>query len=117
KTKPSRLISEQEQNVLRQKNNNIELLLYTGLTKELRQEGYARETIRRIQQLRKTMDLAIDDLIHVTFHTKDKELKESIERFKKLIMTETLTEDLIEAHCLKEFQFSINNKSLYLNIN
>ncbi|MHA1228440.1 MAG: DUF5915 domain-containing protein, partial [Candidatus Hodarchaeales archaeon] len=97
-------------------NDEYTLYLFTELSLELEQEGCAREVIRRIQQLRKNLNLAIDDRILISFNSEESVIKDSIDRFRELIMTETLAKELNEDQSLDEFQFSINRKSLYLKI-
>ncbi len=49
-----------------QMENNVFIILDTTLTEELIQEGYAREFVSRIQQIRKAMDFEVSD--HIEIH-------------------------------------------------
>lgn len=70
--------------------NNKFIILNTDLSKELILEGYAREAVSKIQNLRKTMGLDIADRIKL-YYNADGEIADSFEMFKKYIMDETLS--------------------------
>lgn len=65
------------------------IVLDTNLTKELIQEGYAREFISKIQQIRKNNGYEMMDKIQISY-TSDDEIKEAIEVFDEFIKDETL---------------------------
>jgi isoleucyl-tRNA synthetase len=67
--------------------------LVTDLTPELVREGLAREFVRRVQDLRKTADLAVADRIKVNV-VATPGLKEAIEAHRDYITAETLTVEL-----------------------
>lgn len=69
------------------------LILDTKITPELRAEGFARELIRRIQEMRKEMDLNIEEFIGTTVSTDD-EIIELLEPHKEFISTETRSKSL-----------------------
>ena len=58
------------------------------VTPEIRAEGYAREVIRRIQQMRKDIDLEVDDYI-VTAIKAGREMAEALEAQRDLVARET----------------------------
>ena len=66
------------------------------LSEALIQEGYAREIIRHIQQLRKQNGLQVDDRIHLYLSSNNKQLKTVISNqdLTKIIMHETLAVSL-----------------------
>ncbi len=70
--------------------NNEFVILNTTLTTELINEGIARETISKIQQLRKTMNFEIIDRIKVEYNSND-EYAEAIKEFIEFIKNETLS--------------------------
>ncbi|MHA1852086.1 MAG: isoleucine--tRNA ligase [Candidatus Heimdallarchaeaceae archaeon] len=70
------------------------LLFNTKLTKSLKQEGYVRDLIRRVQTMRKELDLAYTQSIRLVISC-DEFGKESINKFKDYIMGETLSKELI----------------------
>ena len=69
--------------------NNF-VILNTVITKELENEGLARETISKVQQLRKTMDFDITDRINMYIDATS-EYKENIKDYLDMIKDETLT--------------------------
>jgi isoleucyl-tRNA synthetase len=75
--------------------------LVTDLTPELVREGLAREFVRRVQDLRKTADLAVADRIKVNV-VATPGLKEAIESNRDYITTETLTVELRYAEPVPE---------------
>jgi isoleucyl-tRNA synthetase len=75
----------------------LQIAISGEVTPELRREGLARDVVRHIQQIRKDMNLNIEDRIHVTYQADDGELAQAIEDWKSAgtghawgIMEETL---------------------------
>lgn len=96
------------------------VILYTKLTDELKREGLAREIVRAIQDLRKSVDLNIEDRIIsvVQFDEKNGELPRMIEEFEKYIKAETLSTDLLKK-TENEFhtkEFSLNGHNITIGI-
>lgn len=69
--------------------NNF-VILNTVITRELENEGLARETISKVQQLRKTMNFDITDRINMYIDATS-EYKENIKDYLDMIKDETLT--------------------------
>ncbi|MBZ3934847.1 isoleucine--tRNA ligase [Methanimicrococcus blatticola] len=65
------------------------------LTKELESEGYTREVIRRIQDMRKELNLAVDDQITAAVLIKDQHVSDLIKDMTSLIATEVRAGELI----------------------
>lgn len=76
--------------------NNLFIVLDTNLTQELIDEGYAREFISRIQQMRKAKDLQMMDKIKITFHAGE-EIQKAVEIHKAYIQEETLAIEIVFA--------------------
>ncbi len=70
--------------------NNKFVILNTTLTKDLINEGLARETVSKVQQLRKNLDFDITDRINMYIDASD-EYKDSIKDYQNMIKEETLT--------------------------
>ncbi len=70
--------------------------LDTVLTPELEQEGLVREMLRRVQDLRKTADLAISDRIDVVYQASGK-LSAAMKAHADKIMSEVLAVSLTES--------------------
>lgn len=69
--------------------NNKFIILNTELTRDLILEGLAREFVSKVQNMRKTMGLDIENRIEL-YYDGDDEIKEAVETFKDYIMEETL---------------------------
>ena len=71
--------------------NNLFIILDTTLTKELIEEGYAREFISKVQQMRKNNNYEMMDRINIYFDGDDK-IAGAVSAYKDYIMKETLAE-------------------------
>ena len=71
--------------------NNMVVVISTEITEELKREGWVREFIRIVQDIRKDMALPYDARIAVTIQTDD-ELAEVIEAYRDTIAGEVLAE-------------------------
>lgn len=72
----------------------VVVALDTQITPELKAEGYAREVVRYIQDLRKQANFQVDDRIQAYVVTSDPELKQALEQFSDYLKRETLSETL-----------------------
>jgi isoleucyl-tRNA synthetase len=82
-------ISEQEnENIARADVEEMMLFLDKTLTKELEAEGFAREIVRRIQSMRKELDLEVEEQIITELAITDKK-KPALEQWKEYIVQET----------------------------
>ncbi|MCG4565668.1 isoleucine--tRNA ligase [Anaerosalibacter bizertensis] len=68
---------------------NLFVILDTTLTKELLNEGYAREFISKVQQMRKNNGYEMLDNINI-YYNGDNEIEKAVEEYKDYIMKETL---------------------------
>jgi len=71
----------------------LTIALATELTEELRDEGYAREMINKIQNLRKTSGFDVTDRIRVRVFSTDR-LVSAASKHKEFISRETLAQEL-----------------------
>ena len=69
--------------------NNLFVILDTTLTKELENEGYAREFISKVQQMRKNNGYEVLDNINIYYDGVD-EIEEAINEYEDFIKSETL---------------------------
>lgn len=69
--------------------NNLFVILDTTLTRELLNEGYAREFVSKVQQMRKANGYDVLDNINI-YYDGDDEIKEAVELYEDYIKTETL---------------------------
>ena len=83
--------------------NNVFLILDTNISEELLKEGYVREVISKVQQLRKQTGLEVLDHIKVTINSEDvvvNSLKESLDHFKSEVLADEVefTNESIEEY-------------------
>ena len=76
--------------------NNLFVILDTELNDELLNEGYVREFVSKIQQLRKKKDLDILDNIKITYKSDD-EVEKALASEEEFIKTETLAKELVNS--------------------
>ena len=88
----TRIIAKEGYNVLA--NDNKIIILNTELSSELVNEGLARETVSKVQQLRKNNGYNIEDRIKIYYSSSD-EYTDAIEDFREFIMSETLAIDIV----------------------
>ena len=93
--------------------NNLFVILDTTLTTELIEEGYAREFISKIQQIRKASNFDVLDNIDIDF-CGDDEIAQAVENFKDYIKSETLAleinrvdDESLEKHNLNDHMTGI----------
>ncbi len=98
------------------------LFLDTYLDKGLLEEGLVRDLVRRIQGMRKDIDLEYTAKISILYEG-DEEVKEAIDRFSDYICTETLAECIEEGKPSEsgdkvyEKDWKIGKKEVHLAIN
>ncbi|WP_407313012.1 isoleucine--tRNA ligase [Desulfosporosinus sp. SB140] len=73
--------------------DNLFVILDTTLTKELIDEGYAREFVSKIQQMRKNNDYEMMDRIKIFFDS-DEKMAEAVKIFEDYIKQETLADSI-----------------------
>lgn len=71
--------------------NTLTIALVTSLTDDLRDEGYAREMVNKIQNMRKSSGLEVTDRITVALRPSER-LRTAINRHEEFICRETLAE-------------------------
>lgn len=87
--------------------SNRVIILNTELTQDLINEGIARETISKVQQLRKNNDYNIEDRINI-YYTSDDDYTNSIKDYIDFIKKETLALSIIKESNIKDI-VDINN--------
>ena len=93
--------------------NNF-IILNTDLTDDLINEGIARELVSKVQNLRKTKEFDIADRITL-FYNGDDEVTEAIEKYKDMIMQETLSVDIVVKFNL-ETEVDLNGHVTYIDV-
>ncbi len=72
------------------------VVLSTELTDDLIREGYARDIIRQIQELRKSMNCEYTDRIQIGIVTSSDELTRSVDENRAFLQSETLAVELCQ---------------------
>ena len=70
------------------------LIVDTEITDELRREGLARDIVRHIQQIRKDIELEIQDHITLRFQSSQPDVRSAITEHETYISQETLCEQI-----------------------
>jgi isoleucyl-tRNA synthetase len=78
---------------------NLTVALDVNITKELREEGIAREIVNRVQNLRKESDFNVTDKITLQI-AKHEAINEAVERFKGYIASQVLAGEVTLAEQL-----------------
>ena len=76
-------------------NSKVFVILNTNLTDELILEGIAREIIRKVQSIRKEMDLNIVDKITI-YYDGNEQIDDTINKYSDYIKNETLATDIVK---------------------
>src|SRR5262249_176090 len=69
-------------------NRGTQLALDTRITESLKGEGWAREIVRHVQELRKTAGLQMEDRIELSLQTASKDLRKAITKHRDYICRE-----------------------------
>jgi isoleucyl-tRNA synthetase len=93
--------------------NNLFVILDTTLSEALIHEGYAREMISRVQQMRKAADFQVLDEINVYYQCEEA-FEKGVEAHKEYIMSETLTVALTKADDKPFEEFELNGCNVKL---
>ncbi len=80
--------------VLYDKNQEAEVVLDFNLTPELIREGYARELMRQIQDMRKEAKYQMDEQVMVDWHSEDKEIISAVAEWAEEIKKDTVLKSL-----------------------
>lgn len=93
---------------------NVYVILDTELTDELIKEGYMREFVSKVQQLRKASGFEVTDEIEIYIEAED-DLFNSLLEFKNQIMSETLAQKFERKELISEF-VELNDKQIKIEL-
>ena len=95
----------------------LTVAVVTDLTDELIQEGYVRDMVRHVQNMRKEADFNVEDRITVNYHAKNS-VSEAIKKFEGYFRNEVLAVELtfgdVEGELTKEI--SIGGEKIVFGI-
>jgi len=89
-----RLVEKEKKNLKKIEAENITLFLDTTLTSELEAEGFAREIVRRIQSMRKQLELHVEKYITTTINIPE-EKQDALNKWINYIKGETRSEKIL----------------------
>ncbi len=95
--------------------NNKFIILDTVLDEALLKEGFAREFVSRIQQMRKAQDFEVTDNIDIYYHATD-EMVAAIEAFAEYIKRETLALELLQTTAGSFETFELNDQQTAIRV-
>ena len=93
---------------------NVFVVLDTEITEDLLDEGYAREFISKIQNLRKESGFEVTDHIEIAYEA-DEDLNKAIEKFADEIKAETLAEKLTN-ESVDASPIELNDKNISVKV-
>ena len=93
---------------------NVFVILDTEITEDLKDEGYAREFISKIQNLRKDSGFEVTDRINISYDA-DADLAKSLDKFAEDIKKETLA-DKLEQTNLDVNPIELNDKEIKISL-
>ncbi len=107
-------------NWIMKEEGNLRVSLNTEITEELKKEGYVREIIRTINQMRKEMNLTINDSIRIEFSESDADLKSVLKEYRDEIMDSVLATEMQETSTSSvqdgEKEIEIDGKKMSISI-
>ncbi len=109
-------VSTIPETILRE-SNDVQVLLSVKLSPELKEEGYARELERQVQDLRKKHGLNVGDLIDLYYNTTDASLELSlIDKFDRKKTGVVQIKKELEVEPDAETQVVIDEKAIWLGL-
>ncbi len=94
--------------------SNVFVILDTSLDQDLIEEGYMREFVSKVQQMRKSNGFDVIDEIEI-YYEADQELEKALDKYRKEIMAETLAQKL-ETRELASEEIELNDKVVKINL-
>ncbi|MBI1805306.1 MAG: isoleucine--tRNA ligase [Ignavibacteriae bacterium] len=94
---------------------DLTVALDTELTGELINEGFAREFVNRVQNMRKDSGFDVTDRIRIYFNGNDRLMK-AVTSLNSYIMNETLAVELVESQPAESHPVEINGESCSIRI-
>lgn len=96
---------------------NVTIALDITLDDELRKEGLARDFVNRIQNLRKEMQLDVQDRIKIRYNSEDEFLAGGIQSFLSYIRQETQADEILEDKTISSaVSMDINKKEIKVKL-
>ncbi|MGL5831197.1 MAG: isoleucine--tRNA ligase [Candidatus Altimarinota bacterium] len=110
---------ESAEGVNAQNKDGITVILNTEITEDLMAEGFARDIVRAIQELRKEADYQVNDHVFVNIQAEDKKVDDAVTKFADYIARETLADEVQQSGDLewdKEKIMEIDFKQVKISV-
>ncbi|MBO5224343.1 MAG: isoleucine--tRNA ligase [Clostridia bacterium] len=101
--------AKKKEGYVAQENNGVTVILDTTITPELIKEGYMREFVSKVQQMRKDSDFNVVDHVKVTVEC-DEELALAIKDFEDRIKSDVLADAIVFASDENAKEWDVNGK-------
>ncbi len=111
------ILHEEKEGLAVQSDGSLTVGLDTHLTPELIDEGFAREFINRVQNLRKEAGFEVVERIRIAFDGSDT-LKKAVSNQKAYILNETLSTEILTTYAHGEFakEVEINDEKVQISV-
>ena len=86
------------------------------MTDDLRAEGYARELVNKIQNMRKSSGFQVTDRITVAVSSEAEAVMAAMDCFREYIMTETLADSLDKLSTNDGMEWNINEHKTLIRV-
>ena len=106
---------QEKKGLLVETDNRLTVALDTELSEDLIQEGFAREFVNKVQNMRKEMDLNVMDRINITYHASEK-LKTALVNFTDFVSTETLADQMKFKLTPEGYEWDLNGEPCKIHL-
>ena len=96
--------------------NNLFVILDTTITPQLKSEGFAREFVSKVQQMRKSNDYDILDNIIIEYLPTE-EVEKAVKEYEDFIKDETLATKIVVNNELSEEKVDLNGEEVFIKLN
>lgn len=104
-------------NYMTQTDKDIEVTINTEIDQSLYLEGLAHEILRRVQTMRKDLELGYSEKINTVIDAADQDITEAVQKFKEYMERESLSESIEFGHAEGYSKdWNIENKNLKITI-
>ena len=106
---------QEKKGLLVETDNRLTVALDTELSEDLIQEGFAREFVNKVQNMRKEMDLNVMDRINITYHASET-LKTALVNFTDFVSTETLADQMKFKLTPEGYEWDLNGEPCKIHL-
>jgi isoleucyl-tRNA synthetase len=107
--------AKKKEGYVAQENNGVTVILDTTITPELIREGYMREFVSKVQQMRKDSDFNVVDHVKVTVEC-DEELAIALKDYEDRIKSDVLADEIVFASDELAKEWDVNGKNVKIAV-